>query len=107
MNTARLAAMKPGAWLLNFARGTVVDDSALMAALNAKAIGGAILDVFREEPLPENDPLWRTPGVLVLPHVGGLHPRRDELVAELFAENLEHWLNGEPLQGTVDRERGY
>jgi len=107
MNAARLAAMKPDAWLLNFARGTAVDDCALIAALNAKAIGGAILDVFREEPLPEHNPLWRTPGVLVLPHVGGLHPRRDELVAELFAANLEHWLDGEPLQGTVDRARGY
>ena len=107
MNASRLAAMKPDAWLLNFARGTAVDDSALIAALNAKAIGGAILDVFREEPLPQHNPLWRTPGVLVLPHVGGLHPRRDELVAELFAANLEHWLDGEPLQGTVDRDRGY
>jgi glyoxylate/hydroxypyruvate reductase A len=107
MNAPRLAAMRPDAWLLNFARGAAVDDNALIAALNAKAIGGAILDVFREEPLPEHNPLWRTPGVLVLPHVGGLHPRRDELVAELFAANLEHWLDGKPLQGTVDRERGY
>ena len=107
MNAPRLAAMKPDAWLLNFARGAAVDDNALIAALNAKAIGGAILDVFREEPLPQHNPLWRTPGVLVLPHVGGLHPRRDELVAELFAANLEHWLDGEPLQGTVDRDRGY
>ena len=107
MNAARLAAMKPDAWLLNFARGAVVDDNALIAALNAKAIGGAILDVFREEPLPEHNALWRTPGVLVLPHVGGLHPRRDELVAELFATNLERWLDREPLQGTVDRDRGY
>ena len=107
MNAPRLAAMKPDAWLLNFARGAAVDDNALIAALNVKAIGGAILDVFREEPLPPHNPLWRTPGVLVLPHVGGLHPRRDELVAELFAANLEHWLDGEPLQGTVDRDRGY
>ena len=107
MNATRLAAMKPDAWLLNFARGAVVDDNALIAVLNAKAIGGAILDVFREEPLPEHNALWRTPGVLVLPHVGGLHPRRDELVAELFAANLERWLDREPLQGTVDRDRGY
>lgn len=107
MNARRLAAMKPDAWLLNFSRGTAVDDSALLAALNAKAIGGAVLDVFREEPLPEHDPFWRTPGVLVLPHVGGLHPRRDELVAELFATNLERWLDGELLQGSVNRERGY
>lgn len=107
MNARRLAAMKPSAWLLNFSRGTAVEDDSLIAALNAKTMGGAVLDVFREEPLPEHNPLWRTPGVLVLPHVGGLHPRRDELVADLFATNLERWLDRKPLQGAVDRNRGY
>lgn len=107
MNAARLARMKPGAWLLNFGRGHLIVDEALIAAVKAKTIAGAILDVFRTEPLPQEHPFWKTEGILVLPHIGGGHPTRDRMVAELFTENAKRFLAGEPLKELVDRERGY
>lgn len=107
MDKERLSRMKPGAWLLNFGRGHLIVDEALIAAVNAKAIAGAILDVFRTEPLPQEHPFWKTEGILVLPHIGGGHPTRDRMVAELFTENAKRFLAGEPLKELVDRERGY
>jgi phosphoglycerate dehydrogenase-like enzyme len=68
---------------------------------------GAVLDVFREEPLPSTHPFWQTEGILVLPHIGGGHPDRAALVAELFVENARRFLAGEPLKAVVDRARGY
>ena len=107
MNASRLGQMKPSAWLLNFGRGGAIDDAALIAAITGKRLGGAILDVFREEPLPESHPFWTTPGLRVLPHMGGMHPRRDTVVARLFAENLARFLDGRPLREVVDRALGY
>lgn len=107
MNAARLARMKPGAWLLNFGRGHLIVDEDLIAAVKAKTIAGAILDVFRTEPLPQEHPFWKTEDILVLPHIGGGHPTRDRMVAELFTENAKRFLAGEPLKELVDRERGY
>jgi len=107
INAERLAQMKPDAWLLNFGRGQAILDADLIAALTEKRIGGAILDVFREEPLPSSHPFWTTPGLMVLPHIGGMHPERDSVVAQLFTENLASFLDGRKLREVVDPARGY
>ena len=107
INAGRLAMMKPGAWLLNFGRGHVIEDDELIAAVKARRIAGAVLDVFRREPLPAEHPFWTTEGIIVLPHIGGPHPQRDRFVARLFAENLERFLDGKPLKEVVDRKNGY
>lgn len=107
MDAARLARMKPTAWLLNFGRGSAIVDAELVAAVREGRIAGALLDVFREEPLPRDHPFWRTPGILVVPHMGGLHPDRDRAVARLFVDNLARFLDGRPLLQQVDRARGY
>jgi phosphoglycerate dehydrogenase-like enzyme len=107
MNKTRLAQMRPDAWLLNFGRGHSVVDDDLIAAVKAKTIAGAILDVFRTEPLPADHPFWRTEGIAVLPHIGGFHRDRDHAVAELLADNTRRYLAGEPLRELVDRAKGY
>jgi len=107
MNAARLARMKPGAWLLNFGRGEAIVDDDLVAAVRGKRIKGAVLDVFRTEPLPAEHPFWTTDGIVVLPHIGGLHPTRDDIVAELFVDNLRRFAAGQPLRELVDPARGY
>ena len=107
MDARRLGRMKPGAWLLNFGRGQLIVDEDLVRALRDRVIAGAVLDVFRQEPLPSDHPFWTTEGIVVLPHIGGLHPRRDEIVARLFAENLSRFLDGKPLKEVVDRTVGY
>ena len=101
INADRLARMKPTAYLLNFGRGH------LIAAVQGKQIAGAVLDVFRQEPLPADHPFWATQGILVLPHIGGGHPTRDRTVARLFVENLGSFLDGQPLKQVVDRAAGY
>jgi len=107
INAKRLRAMRPTAWLLNFARGALIVDADLIAAVQAKTIAGAVLDVFREEPLPATHPFWKTEGIHVLPHLGGGHPERSAAVAEIFADNARRFLAGEPLNAVVDRARGY
>lgn len=107
INAERLAMMRPGAWLLNFGRGHLVKDQDLIAAIKAKKIAGAVLDVFRQEPLPAEHPFWTTEGIIVLPHIGGPHPQRDRFVARLFADNLWRFLDGKPLKEVVDRKTGY
>jgi glyoxylate/hydroxypyruvate reductase A len=107
INTARLKVMKPSAWLLNFARGSLVKDDDLIAAVKNKTIAGAVLDVFREEPLPASHSFWTTENILVLPHIGGGHSGRGAVVAEIFAENARLYLAGEPFATAVDRARGY
>ena len=107
MDARRLRAMRPGAWLLNFARGALIVDADLIEAVRSKVIAGAVLDVFRKEPLPADHPFWRTEGIVVLPHIGGLHPARDEGVAEVFVANARRFLAGQPLATEVDRALGY
>jgi glyoxylate/hydroxypyruvate reductase len=107
INADRLRAMKHSAWLLNFGRGALINDADLIAAVQAKTIAGAVLDVFRKEPLPPEHPFWKTEGILVLPHLGGGHPDRSKDVAQLFADNARRFLAGEPLYAVVDRARGY
>ena len=107
IDAGRLAHMKPGAWLLNFGRGHLIKDADLIAAVTDKKIAGAVLDVFRQEPLPSEHAFWTTPGIMVLPHIGGPHPDRDTIVARLFVENLQRYLEGRPLKEVVDRAAGY
>jgi phosphoglycerate dehydrogenase-like enzyme len=107
MNAARLKRMKPTAHLLNFGRGELVVDADLIEAVKARTIAGAVLDVFTTEPLPAEHPFWGTENILVLPHIGGLHPGRDHIVARLFVDNVERFLAGKPLRETVERARGY
>lgn len=107
IDARRLALMKPTAWLLNFGRGHLIRDDDLIAAAGNKTIAGAILDVFRQEPLPAGHPFWTAPGIIVLPHIGGPHPQRDRIVARLFVDNLGRFLRGEPLKEVVDRQAGY
>jgi phosphoglycerate dehydrogenase-like enzyme len=107
IDAQRLAKMKPGAWLLNFGRGHLIKDDDLIAATKAKKIAGAVLDVFRQEPLPAEHPFWSAEGIVVLPHIGGPHPQRDRFVARLFVDNLGRFLDGAPLKEIVDRAAGY
>jgi phosphoglycerate dehydrogenase-like enzyme len=107
IDAKRLSKMKRTAWLLNFGRGHIIKDDDLIAAVKHKQIAGALLDVFRQEPLPAEHPFWTTDGIIVLPHIGGPHPQRDSFVARLFVENLRRFLDGEPLKEVVDRDAGY
>lgn len=107
MNTQHLKAMRESAYLLNFGRGGLIDDDALIAAVQQKVIAGAVLDVYRQEPLPAEHQFWGVEGITVLPHIGGLASGRDEIVAGIFADNMRRYLAGEPLFALVDRSRGY
>ncbi|WP_198369841.1 D-2-hydroxyacid dehydrogenase [Roseomonas rosulenta] len=107
IDTARLARMKTTAWLLNFGRGALIKDDDLVAAVRAGTIAGAVLDVFRTEPLPAEHPFWAEERIMVLPHIGGLHPQRDSMVAALLVENLRRFVDGAPLTQLVDRKAGY
>ena len=104
---AELRAMKSSAYLVNIARGPIVDEQALIRALGEGGIAGAGLDVFEREPLPDDSPLWSMDNVLISPHVAGFTPRYDERAAALFAENLERYLSSQPLLNLVDKTRGY
>lgn len=107
VNERVLKAMKPDAVLINVARGPVVDEKALVAALQNGKLGGAALDVFEEEPLPASSPLWQMPNVIITPHVSGNAADYNEKCAELFIENLRRYLEKRPLLNRIDRERGY
>jgi phosphoglycerate dehydrogenase-like enzyme len=101
------AAMKPSAVFVNIGRGATVDETALIAALEAGSIAGAALDVFGVEPLPAASPLWRMPNVLVSPHRAGDHEGWEADVVALFVDNLRRFVAGEPLRNVVDIELGY
>ncbi len=98
---AELRAMRPDAWLVNVSRGRVVDEPALELALTEGWIGGACLDVFHEEPLPENSALWSLPNVIVTPHNSGWSPLNLERGTELFLDNLRRFVRGRPLRNRV------
>ena len=89
-----LAAMKPSAYLINVARGGVLDEEALLAALRAKRIAGAALDVFRQSPLPAEHPLWDEPGVIMTPHIGGMSDIYLEQAYPLVRDNMRAFLSG-------------
>jgi phosphoglycerate dehydrogenase-like enzyme len=102
-----LRLMKPTAVLINIARGSVVDEVALVRALQEGWIAGAALDVFEREPLPEDSPLWKMNNVIISPHVAGFTPHYDDRATALFAENLRRYLSGKPLLNRVERGREY
>jgi phosphoglycerate dehydrogenase-like enzyme len=107
IDEAAIAAMKPDAWLINVARGRLVDDTALIRALTDGRIGGAALDTFRDEPLPQSSPLWALPNVIVTPHTSWSSARVLDRSIDLFCDNLRRFRAGEPLRNVVDRAAGY
>ena len=99
--------MTPGAHLVNIARGPLVDQDALLAALDSGRVARASLDVVDPEPLPADHPFYSHPNVRLSPHVSWSSPETTSRTVELFVENLQRWQAGEPLQGTVDVSAGY
>ena len=104
---AALAAMKPGAWLINVARGRLVDERALLRALHDGPIGGAVLDTFAEEPLPPDSPFYELPNAIVTPHTSWSSGRVLDRSVDLFCDNLRRFASGEPLLNVVDPRAGY
>jgi len=107
LGKTELAAMKPGAVLINIARGAIVDEAALIEVLRSGHLGGAALDVFAKEPLAAESPLWDMPNVLITPHTISTAEDENELVVDLFCDNLRRFLAGEPLRNVFERVRGY
>ncbi len=101
-----LQSMKPGSVLINISRGTIVDENALVKALASGPLRGAVMDVFAQEPLPEESAVWDVPNLIITPHTGDILGWREK-VAELFCDNLARRLAGEPLRNVVDPDRGY
>jgi phosphoglycerate dehydrogenase-like enzyme len=102
-----LSAMKGDAWIINVARGRLIDDRALIRALQDGRIGGAALDAFVDEPLPPTSPYWALPNVIVTPHTAWSSGRVLDRSVELFCDNLRRFALGEPLRNVVDPEAGY
>lgn len=107
MNGPRLAQMKPGSWLINVARGRLVDQRALLRALRSGPMEGAILDTIWEEPLPASSPLWDAPGLIITPHTSWSSGRVLDRSIELFCDNLVRFRDGREMLNLVDPEAGY
>lgn len=103
----RLARMRPTAGVINVARGAIIDEAALVAALRAGTIAGAVLDVQEQEPTPPDAPIWDAPNVLISPHRASIVDVENALVVDLFCENLRRYLDGRPLINVYDAERAY
>ena len=107
IDEAAVAAMKRDAWLINVARGRLIDDTALIRALRENRIGGAALDTFRDEPLPQGSPYWELPNVILTPHTAWSSARVLDRSIDLFCDNLVRFSRGEPLRNVVDPTAGY
>lgn len=107
VNRSAFALMKDGAVLINVARGGVVREDALLEALQAGRLRGAAMDVFETEPLPEDNPLWDAPNLLISPHCSAVYDGWEEASVALFSENLGRFLKGGTLNNIVDPARGY
>src|SRR5205085_12075856 len=107
INRQMLSHMRPSAALINVGRGGLVDEPALIDALKTSAIRGAALDVFEQEPLPPESPLWGLSNVIVTPHISGFSPAGDQRAMELFAENMRRYLRGEQLLTLANISGGY
>jgi len=107
IDEAAVGAMKRDAWLINVARGRLVDDTALVRALRDNRIGGAALDTFRDEPLPPSSPYWELPNVIVTPHTAWSSARVLDRSIDLFCDNLVRYSRGDPLRNVVDPAAGY
>jgi len=107
IGAAELSLLKPSAYLINIGRGGTVDQDAMIEALRQGRLAGAGLDVFEQEPLPSDSPLWDMQNVLITPHVSGFTPARAERAWALFSDNLERYLSDRPLCNLVDKQLGY
>jgi phosphoglycerate dehydrogenase-like enzyme len=104
---SQLAKMKTDAYLINVGRGALIDEAALTDALRERKIAGAALDVFEQEPLPSDSPLWNLENLLITPHTAGMTEKLWERHYALFSENLRRYLNGQPLIALVNKKSGY
>jgi len=104
---AQLAAMKKDGYLINVGRGPLVDEAALIEALRERQIAGAALDVFDQEPLPPESPLWDLENLLITPHTGGMTDKMWDRHYSIFADNLRRFQSGQPLFAVVDKHAGY
>lgn len=102
-----LAALKPTAFIVDISRGGIIKTSALKAALQEKKLAGAALDVFEQEPLPKDHPLWDTPNLIISPHIAGSSRHYNERSVDLIIENLKRYLNNTTLLNTFDPDTGY
>ncbi|MGG1518374.1 D-2-hydroxyacid dehydrogenase [Paenibacillus oryzisoli] len=107
LTKTHLALLKPSAFLINLARGDVLDEEALISALQEGRIAGAALDVFATEPLPEASPLWSMPNVIVTPHIAGASAQYAKRVSEIFYHNLAAMLDGGEMMNVVNLKEGY
>ena len=107
MGAAQFAQLPRGAVVINVGRAKIVDTEALIDALKRGHLGGASLDVFPQEPLPAEHALWKTPNVLLTPHTSGFRRGHWDEVIELYGDNIERWLKGEPLKYRIEPELGY
>jgi phosphoglycerate dehydrogenase-like enzyme len=107
LGPAELSVIRPGAHIVNVARGSLIDHDALLAALDSGRVGRASLDVTDPEPLPAGHPLYRHPNVFITPHLSWSSPHVADRWVESFTTNLRRYLAGEPLVDVIDRERGY
>jgi phosphoglycerate dehydrogenase-like enzyme len=107
MGAPQFARMKPGARLINVARGSLLDEAALVRALESGALGGAALDVAETEPLPPESPLWRAPNLLITPHTSAVSDRLWSRESSLLMDLLESWFDGREMFNRVDFSRGY
>ena len=105
----RLALLPPHAIIINVGRGSAIDEDALADALENNRLAAAALDVFKEEPLPPESPLWKTKDLYVTPHISGQDtaPITREINARMFSEDIENYCEGRPLKYAVDLRRGY
>jgi phosphoglycerate dehydrogenase-like enzyme len=102
-----LGRMQGHAWFVNVGRGSAVDEAALLSVLEKKKIAGAALDVFAQEPLPDNAPWWTMENVIITPHIAGGGPRFFKKACALLARNCAHYGKGEPLENLINRDKGY
>ena len=107
LNREKLALVSPNSFIYNISRGKIIDQTALIEALQTGKISGAGLDVFDEEPLAADSPLWDLDNVILTPHVAGFTPHYFERAALLFAANLKKYAAGQPLDNLYENERGY
>ena len=107
MGPAEFAQLPEGAVVINVGRAKIVDTEALMGALRSGHLRGASLDVFPQEPLPSDHPLWNTPNLILTPHTSGFRQGHWDEVVELYGDNIERWLKGEPLKYRIEPELGY
>ena len=106
-NAERFAQMRPGALLIDVTRGELINGPDLLAALESGQLGGAGLDTPPGEPIADDHPLWSMENVIVTPHTAGASPRRGDRIVDVFCANLQRFLAGQPLEGVIDKRKGY